>query len=133
MQTDAEVVVYKTASCECCHKWVEHLRDAGLEVGVVTVPSTQAAQERAGVPPALRSCHTASVGERWVEGHVPADLVRQLVDGKLPDVRGLAVPGMPLGSPGMEGPDPVRYDVVAVDTRGTTRIVASRQGQAAVE
>ncbi len=126
---ESEIVVYKTASCSCCKKWVAHLRDAGLKVGVVNVSNTQTIQARVGVPRQLGSCHTALVGDYWVEGHVPADLIQRLVAEKPGDVRGIAVPGMLLGSPGMEGPNPAEYDVVAYDSDGRTTVYATRQGR----
>ena len=73
---DADIVVYKTPTCSCCGNWVAHLRDAGLEVSVVNVSNTQPIPSRLGVPRQLGSCHTAVVGDYWVEGHVPADLIQ---------------------------------------------------------
>lgn len=126
----AEVVVYKTAACGCCTNWVAHLRENGLSVSVVNVPTTEPVHDRLGVPHQLGSCHTAEVGDYWVEGHVPADLVQRLLTERPTDIRGIAVPGMPMGSPGMEGPNPVRYDVIAVGTDGRNSVYATRQGQA---
>jgi len=128
-----DVVVYKVATCGCCEDWVTHLRDSGLEVSVVNVDSTQPIRMQAGVPAALGSCHTAVVGDYWIEGHVPADLVRQLLTERPENILGIAVPGMPIGSPGMEGPNPETYDVLAYDTDGRTFVYATRQGQAAAE
>jgi hypothetical protein len=125
----ADIVVYKTPSCGCCNNWVTHLRDHGFEVNVVNVSNTQPARERLGVPRRLGSCHTAQVGEYWVEGHVPADLVERLLTEHSDDIRGIAVPGMPIGSPGMEGPNPVAYEVLAYDTDSNTTIYATRQGK----
>lgn len=127
---DADIVVYKSSTCSCCGKWVAHLRDAGLKVGVVTVNNTQAMQTRVGVPRKLGSCHTAVIGDYWVEGHVPVDLIQRLLVEKPNDIRGLAVPGMEVGSPGMEGPNPVLYDVLAYGNDGNTTIYATRQGLA---
>jgi hypothetical protein len=127
--TDSDIVVYKTATCSCCGKWVSHLRDAGLKVGVVNVSNTQTVQMRVGVPRELGSCHTAVVGDYWVEGHVPADLVQQLIAEKPGDLSGIAVPGMPMGSPGMEGPNATEYDVVAYGANGRTSVYATRQGR----
>lgn len=124
----ADVVVYKTASCSCCHKWVEHLREHDLDVAVVNVRSTQPVQSRVGVPRELGSCHTAKVGNYWVEGHVPADLIQRLMTEQPSDIAGIAVPGMPIGSPGMEGPNPVEYDVLAYDINGVTQVYATREG-----
>lgn len=123
-----EIVVYKTPTCGCCNDWVQHLRDAGLEVSVVNVDSTQSIRAEAGVPNRLGSCHTAVVGDYFVEGHVPADLVRGLMTSKPDNLRGITVPGMPIGSPGMEGPNPVEYDVLALDSDGKVFVYATRQG-----
>jgi len=123
----ADVIVYKNPDCGCCTKWVDHLRRAGFAVDVVDTEDLLPLKQSLGVPKDLASCHTAVVGEYLVEGHVPADLVRQLQREK-PRVRGLAVPSMPPGSPGMEHPDPVRYDVLAFDKDGNVSVYATRQG-----
>ena len=130
--TDAEgadIVVYKTPSCGCCGNWVAHLRDKGLEVSVVNVPNTQPTRDRLGVPRQLGACHTAEAGKYWVEGHVPADLIQRLMSDKPDNIRGIAVPGMPMGSPGMEGPNAVEYQVLAYGTDGKTTVYATRQGR----
>lgn len=125
----ADIVVYKSPSCGCCSNWVAHLRDNGFEVSVVNVSSTQPTRERLGVPRRLGSCHTAQVGTYWVEGHVPADLIERLITEQSGDIRGIAVPGMPVGSPGMEGPKPVPYKVLAYGLDGQTAVYATRQGR----
>jgi hypothetical protein len=125
----ANIVVYKTPACGCCGDWVTHMRAHGFEVSVVNVSSTQAAHERLGVPRRLGSCHTAQIGNYWVEGHVPADLVQRLVTEQPGDIRGIAVPGMPAGSPGMEGPNPVTYDVLAYRSDGRVTRYARRDGK----
>ena len=130
---EAAIVVYKTPSCGCCVKWIEHLRDNGFDVRAVDVPSTAPIHDKFGVPRRLGSCHTAVIGDYWVEGHVPADLVRRLVDEKPDDIVGISVPGMPMGSPGMEGPNPVEYQVVAYGKDGSFTLYATRQGQTASE
>ncbi len=84
------------------------------------------------VPNGARSCHTARVGEYWLEGHVPVDLVKQLIEDKPSGIRGLAVPGMAIGSPGMEGPNPIEYDVIAYDSDGIGHVFATRKGQSSV-
>lgn len=127
------VTVYKTQSCGCCLKWVDHLKANGFSVDVVNVTSTAPARGRLGVPPALLSCHTGTINGYWVEGHVPADLVRQLITENPDDIQGISVPGMPMGSPGMEGPNPQTYDVVALHADGTTSVYATRQGKQAVK
>lgn len=128
-KADADVIVYKTATCSCCAKWVDHLRDRGLSVAVQNVRDTQNVRLRVGVPDQLRSCHTATVGSYWVEGHVPADIVNRLVTEKPEGIAGIAVPGMPIGSPGMEGPNAVIYDVFAYGVDGRTTRYASRPGK----
>ena len=108
----AEVHVYKTPTCGCCNGWVDHLREAGFSVRTTNLSDLTAVKRSNGVPPELASCHTAIVGGYVVEGHVPAQDVRRLLLKK-PAVSGLAVPGMPIGSPGMEGPNPQRYRVLS--------------------
>jgi len=119
------ITVYRTATCGCCGKWVEHLKQAGFDPTVHVVPNTDAAPPAKSVPAALRSCHTATLEGYTVEGHVPADVVRKLLKER-PKVAGIAVPGMPAGSPGMESPNPVAYDVVAFDTAGRTSVFARK-------
>ncbi len=126
----AEVVVYKTPYCGCCRKWVEQLEATGLAVRTVDVDSTAEVQADVGVPRNLRSCHTAKIGDYWVEGHVPPDLVVELVRDKPANIAGLTVPGMPIGSPGMEGRNPERYQVLRVTTEGKVEVHAVRDGKA---
>ena len=118
------VVVHKTASCGCCAAWVEHLRTHGFDVDVRDAADLAPVKDRAGVPSALRSCHTAQVGGYFVEGHVPARDVARLLTEK-PEASGLTVPGMPLGSPGMEYQNQHEpYDVLLVHADGTTTVFA---------
>jgi len=117
-----EVVMYKDPNCGCCGKWAEHMRSAGFPVKEVASPRMDLVKQEAGVPEALGSCHTAKVGGYVVEGHVPAADVRRMLAEK-PAIRGLSAPGMPLGSPGMEGPYPAeRYDVVSFDAQGRSAV-----------
>ena len=117
-----EVVMYKDPNCGCCGKWAEHMRSAGFAVKEVASPRMDLVKQEAGVPEALGSCHTAKVGGYVVEGHVPAADVRRMLAEK-PAIRGLSAPGMPLGSPGMEGPYPAeRYDVVSFDAQGRSAV-----------
>lgn len=95
------VQVYKTPTCGCCGKWVDHMKANGFDVTVTEVASTSEYQRKYGVPERLQSCHTAIVGGYVVEGHVPAADVQRLLKTK-PKSKGIAVPGMPIGSPGME-------------------------------
>ena len=93
--------VYKSPYCGCCAAWVDHMRAAGFEVSVSEREDLSPVKERLGVPVALRSCHTAVIDGYVIEGHVPADQVKRLL-AERPAIVGLAVPGMPIGSPGME-------------------------------
>jgi hypothetical protein len=120
-----EITVYKSPTCGCCAKWVSHLEENGFEVETSDMANVTPMKQRLGVPQALSSCHTAVVGGYVVEGHVPADLIKRLLDEK-PEVVGLAVPGMPTGSPGMEGPNPKSYDVIAFKKDGGQEVFASR-------
>ncbi|HYE51873.1 MAG TPA: DUF411 domain-containing protein [Azospirillaceae bacterium] len=95
------VTVWKSPTCGCCAAWVEHMRGAGFAVTVHEVEAINPIKAAQGVTPELASCHTAAVGAYTLEGHVPADAVKRLLAEK-PKARGLAVPGMPQGSPGME-------------------------------
>ena len=119
------VTVYKSASCGCCTKWVEHLRTSGFAVTVYDTDDLATVMTSLGVPRPLASCHTAKVGNYVIEGHVPADLVKKLLADH-PAILGLAVPGMVTGSPGMEGPNPQHYDVIAWDRTGKTSVYARR-------
>ena len=98
------MVVHKSPSCGCCSVWVEHVRAAGFQVEVRDRDDLQPVKQRLGVPYGKGSCHTAEVGGYFVEGHVPAADIQRLLQEK-PKARGLTVPGMPAGSPGMEMPD----------------------------
>ncbi len=108
------MTVHKDPTCGCCEAWVNHVRAAGYEARVVEIAAINAVKAKLGVPHALRSCHTAEIDGYVIEGHVPAAAIARLL-AERPKVRGLAVPGMPIGSPGMEveGRDPESYDVMA--------------------
>ena len=121
----ADIVVYKSPTCGCCGKWVKHMEDAGFSVDVEDRRDLTPIKAELGVPGRMQSCHTAKVGDYIVEGHVPADLVRRMLDEK-PDIKGLAVPGMPMGSPGMEGPRKDRYNVIAIGNDGRLEVFARR-------
>jgi len=122
-----EATVYKTATCGCCKKWVEHLQKSGYKVTAHDVPDVGVYKKRYGVPDSLGSCHTAIVSSGYiVEGHVPADVIDKLIAQAPKDVIGLAVPGMVQGSPGMEGGTAEKYDVVSFDKTGKTKVYAQR-------
>ncbi|MFN3567016.1 MAG: DUF411 domain-containing protein, partial [Burkholderiaceae bacterium] len=99
-----EVEVYKSPTCGCCKDWIKHLQAAGFRVKANDVPDTRSMRARFGMPSKFASCHTALVGGYVIEGHVPAREIKRLLRDK-PDALGLAVPGMPVGSPGMDGPE----------------------------
>ena len=125
-----QVTVFRNPSCGCCTAWVEHLRAHGFAVTVDEVPDTGLPRRLAGIPDRLGSCHTARVGGYSIEGHVPAAEIRRLL-AQRPDAVGLAVPGMPVGSPGMESPDGRvdRYEVLLVDRKGGTRTWSHHGGR----
>lgn len=122
------VEVWKSPTCGCCKDWVAHLEAEGFRVKVIEVPNTAPFRAKAGIPEQYGSCHTAKVDGYALEGHVPAREIRRLL-GERPKAVGLAVPGMPVGSPGMDGPvyqgrkDP--YDVLLVASDGGTRVYQS--------
>jgi hypothetical protein len=120
------MTVYKDPNCGCCAEWVSHVRKAGFVVTVRDTADMSSVKASFGVPSALESCHTARVGAYAIEGHVPADLIQKLLREQ-PVARGLAVPGMPQGSPGMEqGAPKDAYEVLLFDKAGKTRVFASR-------
>ena len=124
-QAAPTVAVVKDPGCGCCTKWVAHLEKAGFKATVTESATLDALKDSKGVPKAARSCHTGTVGGYVIEGHVPAADIRRLLKER-PDIVGLAVPGMPTGSPGMEVGDRVMpYDVIAFDKTGKTRVFAS--------
>lgn len=125
--SDADFVVYKSPTCGCCEGWVEHMREAGYTVETVDLAQygdLQAVKEERGLPGDLGSCHTGVIEGYTIEGHVPAESIERLLRER-PNIKGLAVPGMPIGSPGMEGPNPQRYDVIAFTDNGERSVFES--------
>ena len=122
----ATIEVFKDASCGCCSIWVEHLKAAGFKAIASNSTTMTAIKDEHRVPPQARSCHTALVGGYVLEGHVPASDVQRLLKER-PRVLGLAVPGMPLGSPGMEAPGGRPYDVLTFDKDGKTAVFSTQQ------
>ena len=120
------IVVYKTATCGCCGKWVEHLRANGFTVKAEDVTDLAAVKQRYGVGLQLQSCHTAVVGDYVFEGHVPADAIEKFLAKPPANARGLAVPGMPPGSPGMESASAQPYDILVFDRTGATKVFEHR-------
>lgn len=121
----AVMTVYKLASCGCCAKWVDHIKAAGIQVKTIDVEDLSEIKAASGVPSPLQTCHTAVIQGYVVEGHVPGDVVQQLLRDK-PAIAGIAVPGMPIGSPGMDGSPKQPYDIIAWDKAGKTRVFAHR-------
>ncbi|MCL2076489.1 MAG: DUF411 domain-containing protein [Betaproteobacteria bacterium] len=117
-----KVVMYKDPNCGCCGKWADHMRSNGFIVEEIETSKVREIQQEAGVPLGLGSCHTAKVGGYVIEGHVPAQDVKRLLTER-PALAGIAVPFMPLGSPGMEGPyEAERYNVIGFTSGGATEV-----------
>lgn len=127
-----ELQVWKTPTCGCCNDWIRHLKENGFAVRAIDVPDTAPIRSRAGIPARLGSCHTALVDGYAIEGHVPAREIQRLLRER-PKAVGITVPGMPIGSPGMDGPaygyreDP--YDVLLVRADGSTQVFARYPGK----
>lgn len=117
------LTVYKTPTCGCCSKWIDHVEKSGFEVEVRDVQRLDLTKAAYQVPGNLRSCHTAIVDGYVIEGHVPAEDVKRLLASR-PNVAGIAVAGMPIGSPGMEGGTPQPYDVIVFHKSGEQEIFA---------
>jgi hypothetical protein len=124
---DPQIKVYKTVTCGCCGKWVDHLKANGFEPVVENVQNLSEYRRQFGVPENLQSCHTATVGGYTVEGHVPAADIKRMLKEK-PKAKGLAVPGMPLGSPGMEAPRSQPYAVLLFQNGGQTSVFQKYPG-----
>ena len=122
------IVVYKSPTCGCCNKWVDHIEENGFVAVTHDLDnaSIETTKRTLGVPAGRVSCHTATVGGYTIEGHVPADLIRRLIAENPRGVRGLAVPGMPMGSPGMEGIISQQYDVLSFDEQGNVEVYERR-------
>ncbi|HSJ96895.1 MAG TPA: DUF411 domain-containing protein [Myxococcota bacterium] len=121
------VEVWRSPSCGCCGAWVKHLEENGFATRVHMVEDTASVRRRLGMPERLGSCHTAKVGGYVVEGHVPASDIRRLLAGR-PKALGLAAPGMPAASPGMDVPGSPPYDVLLVGDGGRTSVFARHPG-----
>ncbi len=121
------ITVYKSSTCGCCALWVKHLEESGFDVTVRETEALQAIKDQHGVGDHLASCHTALVDGYVVEGHVPAEDIKSMLESR-PDIAGLAVPGMILGTPGMEiaGQPAQPYQVLAFDREGRTAVYADR-------
>ena len=118
------ITVYKSPTCGCCTKWISHLEENGFKVKAIDTKDMYQVKKDAGLHPGLGSCHTGIVDGYTIERHVPASDIKRLL-AERPAVRGLAVPGMPMGSPGMEGPRKDRYSVLTFDDSGKTTVFSS--------
>jgi hypothetical protein len=112
------MLVHKDPNCGCCAGWVAHVEKSGFPVTVNDTARLNAVKARLGIPAELAACHTAEIDGYVIEGHVPAAAIERLL-AQRPSARGLAVPGMPVGSPGMEGGEPETYEVVLFGPQGT--------------
>lgn len=120
------IVVYKSPTCGCCNKWVDHIEENGFVAVTHDLDNLETTKRTLGVPAGHASCHTATVAGYTIEGHVPADLIRRLIAENPRGVRGLAVPGMPMGSPGMESIIRQEYDVLSFDEQGNVEVYERR-------
>ena len=119
---EPEMTVYKSPTCGCCGKWITHMEENGFKVKAVDVIEMNVVKEKYGIKRNLASCHTAIIDGYFIEGHVPASDVKRLLANKV-DSKGLTVPGMPVGSPGMEMGDRVDpYQVLSVKSDGSTEV-----------
>lgn len=119
-----EIEVWKDPSCGCCSKWISHLRSSGFQVKAYDTASVASVREKLGMPRRYAACHSARVGKYVVEGHVPASDIKRLLKDQ-PDAIGISVPGMPMGSPGMEGPYSEPYQTLLVDRNGNASVFAN--------
>jgi hypothetical protein len=119
-----DILVYKSPTCGCCKKWVTHLRKEGFTVKTKDYRDMKPIKKTFGVESQFQSCHTAKVGKYFIEGHVSASDIKRLLKEK-PDIKGLSVPGMPMGSPGMEGHKKDKYNVIAIDENNKATVYSS--------
>jgi hypothetical protein len=129
MPPATRITVYKDPNCGCCVHWNAAMQKAGFAVDVRDSHDLGAVKASLGVPQNLASCHTGVVAGYLFEGHVPPDLVQKVLRER-PPIVGLFVPGMPIGSVGMEGPNPERYDIIALGRDGRRSVFATRMGRA---
>ena len=122
---EPKIIVYKSPTCGCCSKWEDHLRTAGFQVESKISDQMDSVKKKQGIPAELQSCHTGVVSGYVIEGHVPATSIKKLLALKPKGVKGLAVPGMPMGSPGMEGPYSEKYDVIRFEKNGKKAVFDS--------
>ena len=122
-----EITVYKSPTCGCCQRWIDHLQDNGFRVQAHNLDNMNDLKSANGITSETASCHTAMVEDYVVEGHVPADVIKKLL-AERPEVKGITVPGMPLGSPGMESSIEQPYEILTFDAEGKVLGVYARRG-----
>jgi len=123
-KTLPEITVYKTPTCGCCNKWISHLESNGFKVNAINQNDLISIKQQLGIAPNLQACHTAKVGNYFVEGHMPASDIKSMLTAK-PNIKGISVPGMPMGSPGMEGARKDNYDVLAINKDNSINVFNS--------
>lgn len=116
-----KITVYKSPTCGCCKKWVKHLEENGFDVKAHNSQDMFTVKQQMGITRNIQSCHTAEIDGYFIEGHVPADDIKRLIKEK-PKAAGLSVPGMPMGSPGMEGNRKDAYSVLLVSEDGKQQV-----------
>lgn len=121
-----EITVYKSPTCGCCNKWITHLEQNGFKVKAQDMPNVTPKKIEFGITPQTASCHTGVVNGYFIEGHVPAADIKRLLKEKPKNIKGLTVPGMPVGSPGMEqGNRKDPYNVMAIDKKGHSTVFST--------
>lgn len=119
-----DIEVFKSAYCGCCSKWTEHLRESGFTVTEISTENVPAVRTQLGMPERYGSCHTAKVGHYVIEGHVPANDIKKMLR-ESPKAIGLAAPGMPQASPGMDIPNAEPFDVLLIDANGRDSVFST--------
>ncbi|WP_438970785.1 DUF411 domain-containing protein [Methylophaga sp.] len=122
LEQQAEITVYRSPDCQCCHKWIQHLEKHNFNVADEVTHNLSEIKHQSGIPKVMGSCHTAMIDGYLIEGHVPADDIKRLLLQQ-PAIKGLSVPQMPVGTPGMEmGPRKDNFTVISFDEAGNYRI-----------
>lgn len=117
-----EIIVYKDPNCQCCDFWVSYLEKNGFKVKVESVSNLEPVKDKYGIPSSLRSCHTALIDGYIVEGHVPIEAINKLLTEK-PKIKGIALPGMPAGSPGMGGLKQAPFEIFSFGEKGISKFI----------
>ena len=123
---NAQDIMFKNLGCMCCDRWVTHMKEYGFNLEISPRIRMDDVKNKLRVPIEIRSCHTAMIDGIIVEGHVPADLVKKIIKDRPLNIIGISVPGMPIGSPGMEGSYKEKYEVIMFDSKGKTFLYSNR-------